>query len=245
MSILDTITTGKTPGPRRVVIYGPGGIGKSTWASQAPNPVFIQTEDGLADINTSKFPFSHTLAEVKEQLRALATGDHAYKTAIIDSLDQLEPLIWEQVATSNGKSHVAEIPYGKGYEQALSDWRKILFVLDKIRDRGIHVILIGHAKIERFENPATEPYDRYNLQLHKKAAAEVTHWADEILFTNYRVHVRKSDQGFKTTQRAVGDGERVVYTQEGPAHIAKSRLSLPPELPLEWAAYEQHFTKED
>lgn len=245
MGILDTITTGKQPKPRRVVLYGPGGIGKSTWAAKAPNPVFIQTEDGLADIDCAKFPFAHKVSEVQEQLRAVATGEHDFKTLVIDSLDQLEPLIWDSVAVSAGRSHVSEIPYGKGYEAALDAWRKILFVLDKIRDRGLHVVLIGHAKVERFENPTTDAYDRYNLQLHKKAAAEVSHWADEILFTNYKVHIRKSEEGFKERKVAVGAGERVVYTTEGPAHIAKSRLDLPAEIPLAWEAYAKHFNTEE
>ncbi|MFN9292481.1 MAG: AAA family ATPase, partial [Planctomyces sp.] len=45
------ITTGKKAVPRRVMLYGTHGIGKSSWAAQAPGVLFLNVEDGLNDID--------------------------------------------------------------------------------------------------------------------------------------------------------------------------------------------------
>ncbi|MFW5750284.1 MAG: AAA family ATPase, partial [Planctomycetota bacterium] len=92
-----------------------------------------------------------------------------------------------------------------------------------------------HAKVERFDNPETESFDRYAPRLHKTACALVIEWCDEVLFANYRVFTKTTDEGFNRQRvQGVGNGERVLRTTERPAHIAKNRLGLPDELPLEW-----------
>ena len=111
--------------------------------------------------------------------------------------------------------------------------------LSALRDqRGLTVILIAHAKIERFEDPQTEAYDRYMPRLHKSASALISEWCDEVLFTNYRVFTKSQDEGFNRTRvQGLGSGERVLKTTERPAHLAKNRLNLPDELPLAWSEF--------
>lgn len=227
------VIKGRVIKPRRIVLYGVAGIGKNTWAAGAPDPLFIQTEDGSDDIGVDRLPVCRTLADLQAHLRMVLLEDHQYRTLVMDSLDQSETLIHSIVAAGSGKSTVGDIGFGRGYEEAVADVRKILFVLDKIREvRGMTVILIGHAKIERFEDPGNEAYDRYSLQMHRKAAAEVMHWADEVLFANYKTFVRKTEQGFRERNVAAGTGERFLFTREMPAYYAKNRLDLPPELPM-------------
>ena len=55
MSLMESITTNKTDLPPRLVVYGRHGVGKSSFGASAPNPVYIQTEDGLGEIDTAKF----------------------------------------------------------------------------------------------------------------------------------------------------------------------------------------------
>lgn len=242
--MLKGLIQGTTAAPRRIVLYGVGGIGKGTWAAGAPKPIFIQTEDGNNDIGVDRLPLCRSLADVQAQMRMVFTEEHDYRTLVIDSLDQMEPLIWGVIASAAGKDNIGEIGYGKGYDAAVTDWRKVLFVLDKIREvRGMTVILIAHAKVERFEDPQNDAYDRYSLQLHKKAAAEVVHWTDELLFANYIANVRKLEDGRRTL--GIGSGQRVIYTQERPAFVAKSRLEIPPEIPMPkvggWQVYADYF----
>lgn len=244
MSILSTIIAGAQPGPRRILVYGSAGAGKSTWASCAPAPIFLQTEDGLNDINCHKFPLCCSLADLMNAITALYQEEHKYKTVVIDSLDWLERLIWAEVCKKRQVASIEDIPYGKGYTFALSHWRDVLDGLTALRSqRGMTVILIAHAKIERFENPETDAYDRYMPRLHKTAAAMVAEWCDEVLFASYKIFTKSTDEGFNQKRiQGLGTGERVLRTTERPSHLAKNRLGLPDEMPLAWSEFSKHLT---
>jgi len=239
MNLLGQVTIGRSPAPRRVMIYGTHGVGKSTFASMAEKPVFIQTEDGLGEIDCAKFPLAQSFGQVMTILSELYTNKHEFKTVAVDSLDWLERLIWADICRQRSLESIEDIGYAKGYIFALTQWREFLEGLTALRrDKGMTVVMIAHAKIERFENPETESYDHYVPRLHKIAAAIVQEWCDEVLFATYKVHTKQNDEGFnrKRTQ-GIGSGERIIRTTERPAHIAKNRLNLPDELPLDWNAY--------
>ena len=247
MNMLEQIHSGKRPAPRRVMLYGTHGIGKSTFAAGSEKPVFVQTEDGLGEIDCDKFPLAETFEQVIKTLSELYTEMHPYRTVVVDSLDWLERLIWADVCKKRMVESIEDIGYAKGYVFALTQWREFLDGLTALRnERGMTSVLIAHAKIEKFENPETETYDRYVPRLHKLASAIVQEWCDEILFATYRVHVKQTEEGFnrKRTQ-GIGTGERIVRTTERPAHVAKNRLDLPEELPLEWKAYSQHLNRKN
>lgn len=243
MSALSSIVTGLRPGPRRILVYGTAGIGKSTFATCAPAPIVIQTEDGLGAIDCHRFPLAQSLAEVMASLAVLYQEDHPYRTVVIDSLDWLERLIHAQVCALKQVASIEDIGYGKGYTFSLAHWRDVLDGLSALRDRrGMMTILIAHAKIERFEDPQTEAYDRYMPRLHKSATALVSEWCDEVLFAGYRVFTKTQDEGFgRARVQGLGSGERVLKTTERPAHLAKNRLNLPDELPLAWSEFAQHL----
>jgi len=116
MPALTDIVTGKRRAPRRVLLYGTQGIGKSTWAASAPLPVFIPTEDGLEDIGAPRFPVAKSYGDVMGALAALYNGPCEFRTVAIDSADWLERLIWAEVCAVKSVSAISEIGYGKGYE---------------------------------------------------------------------------------------------------------------------------------
>ena len=244
MSALASILTGAKPGPRRMLVYGTAGIGKSTFATCAPSPIVIQTEDGLNEIDCHKFPVATSLADVMASLGALYNEDHPYRTVVIDSMDWLERLIWAKVCADRQSATIEDIGYGKGYTFAIQHWRDVLDGLTALRERrGMTVVLIAHARIERFENPETEAYDRYVPRLHKTASALVSEWCDEVLFATYRVFTKATEEGFNQKRvQGLGSGERVLRATERPSHLAKNRLNLPDELPLAWAEFAKHLT---
>lgn len=228
--------------PPRIIIYGNHGLGKSTFGSMAPNAVFIQTEDGLAGIDTPRFPKANTFDDVISQLGELYTEEHEFKTVVIDSLDHLEPLVWAKVVEENpsaGKDRVAQgiesYGYGKGYVMALDIWREYLTAVDMLRtEKGMVVIQTAHAQVKRFENPQTDPYDRYEMKLHQRASALLQEKADIVLFTAMHTGVVKSkDKMGSERVRAIGGGDRYLYTEERPAFQAKNRFSLPAEIPFD------------
>jgi hypothetical protein len=239
MKLMKSIETGLSPQPRRILVYGTHGIGKSTFGAMAEKPVFIQTEDGLGSIEADRFPLARRYGNVVTALGELYTEEHDYETVVIDSLDWLERLIHAEVALKRSVDSIEDIGYGKGYVFALTQWREVLAGLDALRnERQMQVILIAHAAIERFANPETETYDRYAPRLQKLASALVQEWCDEVLFASYRVLTRTTGEGFDRKRvQGIGTGERVLRTTERPAHVAKNRLALPDEIPLDYRTF--------
>jgi len=239
MDLIERIERGKTPAPRRTLLYGTHGIGKSTFGAMAERPAFIQTEDGLGNIECERFPLARTFSDVMSALSALYTATHEYGTVVIDSLDWLERMIFADVCARRGVESIEDISFAKGYTFALTQWREILEGLDALRnERDMAVILIAHARIEKFANPETDTYDRYVPRLNRHASALVQEWADEVLFATYDVHTKQTDEGFKRVRtQGIGTGERVIRTTERPAHVAKNRLGLPDEIPLDYRVY--------
>lgn len=236
---MQQIQRGKVNVPRRTLVFGQHGVGKSTFAAMADAPVFIQTEDGLANIDCHRFPLAQVYGDVIAALSQLYTEPHEYRTVVIDSLDWLERLIFADVCNNRRVESIEDIPYARGYVFALTQWREMLAGLDALRnERGMAVILIAHAQIEKFANPETDTYDRYSPRLHKQASALVQEWCDEVLFASYRVHTKTSDEGFgRKRAQGIGTGERIIRTTERPAHVAKNRLGLPEEFPLDYRIY--------
>lgn len=222
----------------RIMLYGVEGIGKTTFAAGAPEPVFICTEDGLGGLQVSHFPLATKHKDVLDAIATLCQEDHQFKTVVLDSVDWLDNLIWAEVeATHDAK----ELAYGKGAMIVAERWRDVLKGLNYLRnEKRMVVILLGHSQIKRFDSPEVEPYDRYQPKLQERSNAILREWVDALLFANYRTIVKKDDVGFnKTNNRGVTTGERLLYTSEKPAYMAKNRYSLPESLPMSWEAFTQ------
>ena len=247
MSLLKEVQRGRTSRPPRTLLYGVEGIGKSTFGAHAPKPIFVQTEDGLDEINCDRFPLATTFDEVVGALAELRREEHDYESVVIDSLDWLERLVWDKLCAECGVNSIEKVDggYSKGYTHALTYWREILDHLNALRNaRGMVVVLIAHSKVERFEDPESSPYDRYSPRLHKHASALVSEWCDAVLFATRRIRTQSEDAGFnrkRTIAHAIGagGGERILRCVGGPTCVAKNRYGITEELPLSWAAFMQ------
>jgi len=237
-SALHSVTIGDEIRPPRTIVYGTDKIGKTTFAAGAPAPIFLRSEDGLGVLQVPAFPPAQSLDDVLGAVAALITEPHVYRTLVIDSLDWLERIVWAHTAKHKGVAHLEDLGYGKGYLFADEHWRYLLKGLDRLRsDRRMGIILICHSEIRRFDAPDSAPYDRYQLKLHKRAAALVSEWADVIGFAHFDTIIRESDVGFnKKVTRADDDG-RVLFLVEKPAFDAGNRYGLPDKVRLEYSAY--------
>ena len=227
--------------PPRIVVYGGEGIGKTTFAAGAPNPVFIPTEEGFGSIETSSFPLAIRLSDVMDAISSLYSTEHTYQTVVVDSLDWLEALVWAQAAKDGGHKSIEDYGYGKGYIVAADLFRDALDGLNALRvNKKMIVILLAHSQVKRFDDPSTEPYDRYMLKLHQRTGAMVKEWCDILGFASQKVIVKKEEVGFNAkVARGISVGEHVLCLRGTPAFDAKNRYSLPDSIPLSWADLEE------
>jgi hypothetical protein len=219
--------------PPRVCIYGPHGVGKSTLASKFPAPIFISTEDGLDSLDVTSFPKAKVIGDVVDSIKTLLKEDHEFKTVVVDSVDWLvEPLI---SASINAQYDEKAQAYGKGSVYMAEEFREILQGLDALRlKKGMNVVLIAHAAVIKFEDPRTDPYDRYTPKLPKACNALLQEWADVIAFAAFKVIIKKSDaKGFDAARtRGTTNGERLLHLIENPAYVAKNRYNCPEDIEM-------------
>jgi AAA domain len=235
-SCLSGGSTGIVRNPERILVYGPEGIGKSTFAAKANACAFIPLESGDDEIDvTFRTDSPQTFDELLQQVSDFTIEDHSYETLALDGLGVCETLIW-QAATKRMKVQSIEEPgWGKGYNEALIEWKQLLASLDRLRaKRNMRVILIGHSIIKTFKNPMGEDYDRYQISLNEKAGALLKSWATTVFFAHHE-EFASAKQG----KRAKGmfTGNRVLETERTAAWDAKNRHALPEQIALDWHEY--------
>ncbi len=259
MSILSKATNGRVKQPFFGAIYGVDAVGKTSLAAGSGKTLIIDLEKGSRFIDVNRLEDITTLAEINAVIDELLTTEHDFQTLAIDSLDQLEPIIWAEALNEmsdatkypeyKGRkfSHIEDVPYMKGYENSVDVWEALVKKLRELQTkRGMNVILIGHTLLKTHNDPQTNTsYDRYILKLHHKAAAKVRELVDYVLFMNFETVTAVDEKTHKT--KAFGDGARHIYTERRPSHDAKSRESLPYDiaLPIEnaWKALMSHIEK--
>lgn len=229
------IISGKIIKPQKVVIYGPEGIGKSTFAAQFPKPLFIDTEGSTSHLEVDRLPRPTSWQMLKQYIKDLKGDTMGYHTLVIDTADWAERLCEEAICQSNGKVGIEDFGYGKGYTYVKEEFGRLLDSLSDLIDAGMNVVLTAHSIIRKFELPEeTGAYDRYELKLGQKAgnqcAALAKEWADMVLFVNYKEIVITT----KDNKKKVSGGKRVMYTTHNPCWDAKNRHGLAEELPFDY-----------
>ena len=241
MSASLKIIRGKIKKPPRIVIYGAEGVGKSTIASEAPNPFFLQTEDGLDEIGPDRLDLITTMEQLSEQFGFLFNEPHEYKTVVLDTADWLELLIWRYLADQDGKDSIEKYDggYGKGYTKAADVFGAVLSRFQRLRDeRGMAIIILAHSKIEKVDDPESTSFDRHSPRLQKHAQARLVEWADAVLFAHVPIlTITDKQKSFgKERSMALKSNDRKLRCIGSPSCVAKNRFGLPEELELSWSA---------
>ena len=228
------ITRGPVRSAIRVGIYGTEGVGKTTFASRFPGVVFIDTEGSTKHMDVARFDPPETYQDVLDQLAWVLGHTEDVGTVVIDTVDWLEKLIFRAVCDEKKIQNIEDIGYGKGYVYAKQKVQGLLELMDTIIGRGVHVVLVCHSMIRKFELPdEMGSYDRYTLKLNEKNIAPlIKEWVDMLLFVNFKTDVVTGADG--KTKKGKGGQKRVMYANHSACWDAKNRFGLPDEMPFEY-----------
>lgn len=240
------ITKGKRARAQKVVIYGTEGIGKSSLASQFPEPLFIDTEGSTDNMDVARLDKPTSWIMLNNQIAFIKANPTVCKTLVIDTIDWAESLCVDNLCAMHGKKGIEDFGYGNGYVYAKEEMGRFLNKLQDLIELGINVVLTAHAQIRKFELPdEMGSYDKYELKLGKKTSSQtaplVKEWADLLLFCNYKTYLISQE---KSTKKKAQGNQRVMYTEHNPAWDAKNRHGLPSELPLDYASIAHIFKTE-
>jgi GTPase SAR1 family protein len=235
------ITRGPIKTAKKVGIYGPEGVGKTSFAARFPGAVFIDTEGSTRHMDVARFDPPEELSDVITQINYVISNPKQFGTLVIDTVDWLEKLLFNAVCVENKWKSIEDPGYGKGYVAAKQKMQQLLEMLDNVIKVGVHVVLVCHSFIRKFEQPdEMSSYDRYMLKLNEKNIAPlIKEWVDMLLFVNYKTDV-VTVEGSKA-KKGKGGQKRVMYTNHTAAWDAKNRFGLPDEMPFEYELIAELF----
>jgi hypothetical protein len=234
------VTTSKKL-PNRVLLYAPEKWGKTSFASEAPDPIFICTEDGLdklldegrvtKPIMHNPEPFS-SWHDVTLAVNSVVVMEHTHRTLVIDTLNGVEQLLFKHIIKTKCDNDPEKFDaYGRGPKIAAQYWQDLLDPLDSCRRRGMSILLLAHARISKFSNPEGDDYDRYSPDMDKYSWAVLHKWLDMILFGNFEVFTTKTVKS-AAKAKAEGGTSRILYCERTAAFDAGNRHGLPAEIEL-------------
>lgn len=241
-SKLGEVKRGPLVTPKRLCIYGTRGIGKSSLAADAPEPIFLDLGNATEHLNVSRYPLpaEPTYPDVLDAIDDIGASDHSFKTLVIEDVGELESLMWRHLVATAPTNREGDRPttiegfgFGKGYKIAEAEWRVLVHRLDQMRlRRGLHVIMLGHSVISTVKNPGGENYDRHVPLVDARAVGVIGANADVVAFATFDDVAKRINMG--PAKKTIGvTGHRVLHLEHSATWDAKCRLPMPSMIDLE------------
>ena len=225
------IVSGVQRRPQKIVIYGPEGIGKTTLATEFPDPLILDTEGGTSQMDIKRIDKPQSWTELVAIVKEVAETPGICKTFILDTADWAEQYLMKHVCETYKQKSIEAFGYGKGYTYLGEEFAELLEALDKLIAAGINVVITAHAKMRKFEQPdEMGAYDRWEMKLSRQVAPLLKEWSDLLLFCNYQTYDVQSENNKSKAQ----GGKRVMYTSHHPCWDAKNRHNLPEVVDLSY-----------
>lgn len=142
----------KTPPKRHfhdltILVYGKQKCGKSEFCSQADGALFLATEAGLNSLEVFQVPIS-TWDELLAVAAEIAEGKHAFKTVILDTVDNAYRMCADWVCRKFKIEHESDLPMSKGYGILNNEFYR---VLNKLAMLPYGLVLVSHAQDKEIE----------------------------------------------------------------------------------------------
>lgn len=238
-AVLKSAGDGGLKEPPLLVVWGPGGIGKTSFAlKHAPSPCAIAFEVGARSVRGTKlFPHDGTVQTWEEALtyaRALAYGDHPYRTVVLDSLNPMEALCLTYVVKNSGKGSFEKMGWGKE-ATLVSEFRMMLSLLERLKHRGIQVIITAHEKRRNIKDPVRGEYSSFIASTQTEHVWNALfEWADVVGFC-------RNDYGIIEGREVKVSEARTLHTIKGAGYQAKQREGYEMRSPiaLDWRAFSE------
>lgn len=242
MGLLDRVARGKVAGPVRLCVYGPAGVGKSSFAAAAPSPLFFDFEGRTNHLDVARVR-PQSWDEVLGYLRELYNAPGEFKTIVFDTLDHMEQLIHKYVCGKNGWETIEDPGFGKGYMPALLEWGRFLGACEALQSKGLNTILLAHSQLSTVKNPAGDDYNVYALKLKGGAKTNasdlVREKVDLVGFAHFEDFAKKENAKDKLSKaKAITTGDRVLTFKHNPAFETKKGVPMADETKLSWDAFE-------
>lgn len=239
------ISSGKMQKPLKLVIYGPEGIGKSSFAAQAPGALFIDTEGSTVHMDVRRLPTPQSWTMLLQEVDYVRRTPGLCQTLVIDTADWAERMARDHVCSTHNVKGLEDFGYGKGYVYLYEAMGQLLNMLTDVVNAGMNVILTAHAKMRKFEQPdELGAYDRWEMKLMKETPGMIKEWADLVLFATYETYIVKEPGKEKSSKGKAQGGARVMHTTHHPCWDAKNRHGLPDKLPLDFGQIAHLFVKD-
>lgn len=237
MDLSSLITSGVKKRPVKAVIYGVEGIGKTTFASRFPKPLFLDLDRGSAHMDVARITGITKWDVLIRTIKGfIEMENNPYRTLVIDTADAAASLCERYVVSTQSakKKSIEEIPYGKGYKMLAEQFSNLMIWLEAVIDAGFNVVMIAHARLRTITKPDDMGvYDHWELKLPGNSSNQLSplikEWADLLLFADYKT--RLVGDGEKKKARG---GERIMYTAHTPFADAKNRFGLDDSLPFDY-----------
>ena len=243
-SRLGSLVRGQIASPLRMLVYGPEGVGKTSLLADVPDLILLDVEGGSDAVDVPRYPFhdgpgGHVPRDFAAVLAAIedliANPSKEIRAVGIDTIDALEAMLWKHVCKAAGFESIEAFGYGKGYQVALDEWRKLFARLDALRATGVSVLMSGHSFVKPFKNPEGEDYDRYQLRLNEKSAGFVKEWFDVVGFLHFEHGAKEIAGSRDKRKRGWMTNVRVIEFARAAAWDAKKRRAFPDAVYLDAA----------